>query len=224
SAWTTRRRRSRREPCSTRSSCQRRRFSMRLSWPTTAATRRTRIYRPPRLWVTWRGNFITITCSRSVVTRRRARACASCASMTERGPEMAAEAKVPSLDQQRANHAWHAVQRVLEKHKNDREKAKKVGGQARKLPTRIIASGLGQALAFLKAKDYAPDLLIALSDWVLNKPKDPAGTKPLPEDKALLLKIIQGDADFLRRATDEALAYLMWLTRFAEAEKLTETE
>ena len=43
-------------------------------------------------------------------------------------------------------------------------------------------------------------------------------------DDALLLAIIYGNSDFLRRATDEVLAYLLWLNRFAEAENLTENE
>ena len=44
------------------------------------------------------------------------------------------------------------------------------------------------------------------------------------KDEALLLAVIQGNSDFLRRATDEVLAYLLWLNRFAEAEKLTEND
>jgi CRISPR-associated protein Cmr5 len=39
-----------------------------------------------------------------------------------------------------------------------------------------------------------------------------------------LERIVQGNSDFLRRATDEVLAYLLWLNRFAEAEGLTEGE
>jgi CRISPR-associated protein Cmr5 len=129
-----------------------------------------------------------------------------------------------SLDQRRAHHAWETVQGVLKSCRGDREKARKFGGQARKLPTRIIASGLGQALAFLKAKDYAPDLLVALGDWVLDKRSGPDSKAAPPRDDALLLAVIKGDADFLRRATDEVLAYLLWLNRFAEAENITEVE
>src|SRR5262249_55687000 len=110
----------------------------------------------------------------------------------------------PTLDQRRAQHAWKAVKAVVDKVAKD--KAKKFGGQAKKLPTRIIASGLGQALAFLKAKGYAPDLLIELGDWVLDKRANPDSTKAKPKDDALLLQVIGGTSEFLRRATDEALA------------------
>jgi CRISPR-associated protein Cmr5 len=130
---------------------------------------------------------------------------------------------LPTLEQRRANHAWEAVANAKNKYKTDLDKAKRFGGHAKKLPTRIIASGLGQALAFLKAKDYAPDLLLALSKWVLfvRDEKEPPGNI---KDDALLLAVIKGNSDFLRRATDEVLAYLLWLNRFAEAEKLTEND
>ncbi len=133
----------------------------------------------------------------------------------------------PSLnqttDQRRAAHAWQAVQAAKQKqwpHKD--QDPKKFGGQARKMPVRIMASGLGQALAFLKAKGYAPGLLIELGDWVLDKRNHPESRKEKPSDTALLEAILNGDADFLRWATDETLAYLQWLIRFAEAEGLTE--
>jgi len=87
----------------------------------------------------------------------------------------------------------------------------------KKLPVRIMTAGLGQALAFLKAKGYAPGLLAELTDWI-NQRMPPQGNEP----KDLLERIVKGNADVLRRATDEVLAYLLWLNRFAEAEGLTE--
>ncbi len=120
----------------------------------------------------------------------------------------------PSLDQRRAGHAWQAIQRA-----KGCESPKKFGGQAKKLPVRIMASGLGQALAFLKAKKYAPGLIAELSDWIATR-IPPAASGP----KDLLERVIKSDSDFLRRATDEVLAYLQWLNRFAEAEGLTEGE
>src|SRR4051812_28047097 len=103
----------------------------------------------------------------------------------------------PTLDQRRAKHAWNTVQDVLRKHPKQSDAAKKFGGQARKLPTRVIASGLGQALAFLRAKNYAPDLLAALDHWVLREraPAD-GGAKKVD---TLLQAVIEGSADDLRR-------------------------
>jgi CRISPR-associated protein Cmr5 len=131
---------------------------------------------------------------------------------------------LPALDQRRAKHAWEAVKAVAGAHvrevngKREPDKiAKKYGTQARKLPTRIMTSGLGQALAFLKAKDYAPDLLRAIADWVLDKRANPDSKKPRPADDALLLDIVNGNSDFLRRATEETLAYLQWHNRWVES-------
>jgi len=127
----------------------------------------------------------------------------------------ATKAERKTLDQRRAEHAWQAVQVAKNNKDVDFEK---FHGQAKKLPVRIIASGLGQALAFLKAKNYAPKLLVALGDWVLDKRINPDSKKPEPDDMALLKAVVEGDAEFLRWATDEVLAYLQWLNRFADAE------
>lgn len=123
-----------------------------------------------------------------------------------------------TLDQRRAAHAWHAVQRAKKKEGHHQsQNPKKFGGQAKKLPTRIMAAGLGQALAFLKAKQYAPGLLKELTEWI-NQLVPPRQQEP----NDLIERIVRSNSDFLRRATDEALAYLVWLNRFAEAEGLTE--
>ncbi|NLF69583.1 MAG: type III-B CRISPR module-associated protein Cmr5 [Candidatus Anammoximicrobium sp.] len=131
----------------------------------------------------------------------------------------------PTLDQRRARHAWQAVHDTKQHigcHQKQDEK--KFGVNARKLPVRIMASGLGQALAFLKAKDSAPGLLIEIADWVLDKRANPDSNREKPKDDALLQSVITSDSDFLRAATEEVLAYLQWLVRFAEAEGLTDSE
>jgi CRISPR-associated protein Cmr5 len=120
--------------------------------------------------------------------------------------------KAVTLDQQRARHAWERVVQMTGKPDKDK---KEFGTQVKKLPTRILASGLGQALAFLEAKKYAPDLLDALSDWMHQR-------RPAPSERRLVVRIIEGDADFLRFATAECLAYVQWLVRFADAQGLTE--
>lgn len=125
-----------------------------------------------------------------------------------------------TLDQKRAEHAWKEIEKV----KKGGDRAKQYGTQAKKLPARIMASGLGQALAFLLAKSHGEgdkkqgmrDLLDTLSVWADTQRK----AKPA-EDPRLLVRLIHGDADFQRWATAESLAYLQWLVRFADAEGLT---
>ena len=133
----------------------------------------------------------------------------------------------PSLDQRRAAHAWNAVESFMDANapRNDKktrvpnDDAKKYGVHARKLPMRIIASGLGQALAFLVAKGYCPELLKSLSHWCLTKGE---GKKSEPNE--LLIEIIRGNSEDLRRHTAEALAYMQWLVRFVEAAGITGEE
>jgi CRISPR-associated protein Cmr5 len=116
-----------------------------------------------------------------------------------------------TLEQERARHAYLAVERA--KKLGDRERTE-YGREAKKLPVRIVNSGLGAALLFLKAKkDRARALREALDDWISRR-HAPAGTKDLVH------RIQEGDSRFLRLATAESLAYLQWLVRFAEAENL----
>ena len=51
-----------------------------------------------------------------------------------------------TLEQRRANHAWEAIRQILQDYPPPSIKGKKYGGQAKKLPTRIMAAGLGQVL------------------------------------------------------------------------------
>jgi CRISPR-associated protein Cmr5 len=131
---------------------------------------------------------------------------------------MMTTSRLQTLDQRRAAHAWAVVNSMAKQLPDD--EAKKFGGHARKLPSRIMASGLGQALTFLYAKGVADELLVAIADWVLDKSQDPESRKPRPHRDALIKQIVEQPSDYLRRATAETLAYLQWLIRFAEAEGL----
>jgi CRISPR-associated protein Cmr5 len=125
---------------------------------------------------------------------------------------MKSESNVQTLDQRRAAHAWEAVQKAGALQEQDR---KEFGIEAKKLPARILASGLGQALAFLEAKHQAELLRLALADWIAQRRPPRNGEEP-----RLVVRLIKGNADFLRFATAESLAYLTWLVRWCEAEGL----
>ena len=112
-----------------------------------------------------------------------------------------------TLDQRRARHAWEAVSAAEEKHQGSYAR------EAKRFPVRIRTAGLGHALAFLEAKQH-PQVVRDLDDWVLEQRKLPGAP---PGAANLTEAIVKGDASFLQLATEEALAYLQWLTRFAEA-------
>ena len=106
-------------------------------------------------------------------------------------------------EQQRAKNA-------LERSRDIRDKD---ADFAKKLPVLIQTCGLAQAMAFAQAKEKAPKLRDALEDWI-------AKAIPPPSSKSsILARIIDGEKDFLFRATDEALAYLFWIARFCETGK-----
>lgn len=129
------------------------------------------------------------------------------------------EENQPTLDQRRARHAWDAVSRIASK-PNEREGYQR---EAKRLPVRILTAGLGHALAFLDAKGKKANnaLLQDVADWILNKRNDPENSTERPRPDALIEKITKENSVFLRVTTDEVLAYLQWLTRFAEAKLKT---
>ena len=129
----------------------------------------------------------------------------------------------PTPDQRRAQHAWKTVECAVHT-LNDNAK-KDFAREAKRLPVRIKTAGLGQTLAFLLAKaksdkgeDARDRLLVALGDWLLKERLLASQPNGAIAQDSLIQAIIKGDANFLRRATEEALLYLQWLTRFSEAE------
>ncbi len=117
-----------------------------------------------------------------------------------------------SLEQQRAAFAWDCVQQVKKK-----SWASDYGQLAKGLPAMVQVNGLGQTLAFLDSKGKRQDneharLAADLSRWV--------SKQLLGGERDDLIPWITGQASAAeyRRATAEALAFLNWLRRFAEAE------
>ena len=153
-----------------------------------------------------------------------------------------------TLEQERAKHAWECVQGCLSqaiqqletaiaretepKRREDLERRLqnlqsekggedwkgKYGSIVRKLPSYILTNGLGQTLAFLKAKGKGEPgneheiLYQHLEGW-LQKQLD-------INSKFLDWLVNTATSQQYRLATMEALALLQWLKRFAEAELL----
>lgn len=144
-----------------------------------------------------------------------------------------------TLEQKRAAQAWDAVTGALGQAKAAAQAAAtankdaadalkrlntdkgaedfkgKYGTLARKAPSLITSMGLGQTLAFLRAKGNKKGwnehiiLSLHLSGWVVSQ---------LGKSGELLDIVRQESSEVYRQATAEALAFLGWLKRFAEAE------
>ena len=115
-------------------------------------------------------------------------------------------------EQARASSAWDVMQQVPSKADKT-----KYGSLARKLPALIQTNGLGQTLAFLRSKPDKPHFKVLyghVSNWVIVQ---------VGGSGDLLEWVIRQNSSQYRRATTEAIAYAMWLRRFAEAEGWGET-
>jgi len=126
-----------------------------------------------------------------------------------------------SLEQERAARAWTFVTQVRD---NGKDYAKEYGSLAKSAPADIQSNGLGQTLAFWRAKGYDRgkpkanganahyQLLVHVSEWTRNQLK-------LSNSKEVLEWVAKdASTDQYRRATTEAIAFLSWVKRFAEAE------
>lgn len=125
--------------------------------------------------------------------------------------------QLQTIEQQRAASAWEVIKPVKAQPSDDLKK--KYSGLARSMPAMIQNAGLGQALAFLRAKDKGKKstaewlFYCHLSAWV--KEQNPAHEIG---ENALLEWLIQQTSEQYRQVTAEIIGYLRWLKRFAEAE------
>lgn len=116
-----------------------------------------------------------------------------------------------TVEQERAKYAWICVNEVKKQ-----SFAKDYRSIAIKTPTLILNNGLGQTLAFFKAKgknnpsDEHEVLFKHISEWLKKQLK-------ISNVDALEWIVSDATSQQYRLATMEALALLQWIKRFAEA-------
>jgi CRISPR-associated protein Cmr5 len=129
-----------------------------------------------------------------------------------------------TLEQKRAAAAWDCIQDIVRR--RDTALQEKYKTLAIKATADIQTNGLGQTIAFWKAKGAVEPgkspgaeklahqkILAHLTTWLKS-----AETLQLPTDNLVEWVSKTASADDYRRATTEAIAFLVWLKRFAEAE------
>ncbi|MBL8152083.1 MAG: type III-B CRISPR module-associated protein Cmr5 [Blastocatellia bacterium] len=111
-------------------------------------------------------------------------------------------------EQKRAKAAWDDITSIKDKGFDSEYSA-----TAKNFPMMVLTNGLGQALAFLRAKnkDEHKSFYKHISCWVTQEIFDKS-------DEKLLEYLLECDSHIYRRSTTEALAFAVWLKRFAEAE------
>lgn len=118
------------------------------------------------------------------------------------------------VEQKRASFALNKVYDALEMPEVER---KRYASLAKSLPVMVLTNGLGQTLAFLKAKGKndpnKPETVLysTLKEWLMLR-------GILPQDSNdLLTYLVDTDRDQYITAQQEVLAELGWLKKLAEA-------
>ncbi len=113
-----------------------------------------------------------------------------------------------SREQERAKFAFECINNA----KKPGEFQKKYKSHTKGAPMLILTNGLGNAMAFMNSKDDAYKALFGhLDKWL---------GKKITSGKPILDWIIDNNTSAIQvhRATDEVLALLNWMKRFADAE------
>lgn len=118
-----------------------------------------------------------------------------------------------SLDQQRAHHAYTKIRKIRPENRTD-----ELVGKINKFPSTIQTCGLLAAVGFYSTKggDHKT-VCVFLKDWLFDDPVFDFLWQPKDRECPLTDAISQLDPSHYRLATREALAYLVWLKRAAEA-------
>lgn len=114
-----------------------------------------------------------------------------------------------TMEQERAEGAWKRVKGVL------KEKWKEnYLPLAQSAPADIQTNGLAQTLAFWKAKKEPHHLALYnhVSEWIMEQ------LNQTGHDLLAWITDSNTTSDHYRQATVEAMAFLVWIKRFAEAE------
>ncbi|BCX02771.1 MAG: hypothetical protein KatS3mg053_0709 [Candidatus Roseilinea sp.] len=111
-----------------------------------------------------------------------------------------------SLEQQRAAAAWRAVQDVPVSN------GKEFKSVATGLPADIQSSGLGQTMAFLRAKGKEEHKAVfnAVTGWIKQRLN-------ITDGDFMEWLMTKASTEQYRYATSEAIALAIWIKRFAEA-------
>ncbi len=126
------------------------------------------------------------------------------------------ESEIKKLERGRAEFAYRCVEEAVKK--LDEKRRKEYRSYTRKISTMILSNGLGQTLAFVKAKakdGNAYELLYAqMTEYM--KSNSVVRIQMPPDKNELIEWVISCDSKEYRWITQELLAFLNWLKRFAE--------
>jgi CRISPR-associated protein Cmr5 len=131
---------------------------------------------------------------------------------------MTKETIITKLEKGRAEFAYRCVEKAIEIFKDNSKKQKEYKSYARKISTMILSNGLGQTLAFIKAKSEKGNAYNLIYQQLTEYMKsDHTARIKMPQEKNDLVEwVISCNSSTYRYITQEILAFLNWLKRFAE--------
>lgn len=130
-----------------------------------------------------------------------------------------------TLEQQRAQDAWHCAQEAAEKLKKHKGDYAKYEALAKGLPALVMNSGFMQTIVFLREKSLDHKGQPKLSDhhhWLGEHLRSAINKRfpDVPVDfEGFMKKLMSADSHKYRMITAEAFAWLKWLRQMAAARK-----
>lgn len=117
---------------------------------------------------------------------------------------------IKKLEKGRAEFAYRCAKEGIE--------IKEYRSYARKIPTMILTNGLGQTLAFIRSKGKKEEAYKRLYEQITNYLKSENTTRiRMPDSENDLMRwVVSQDSLQYRYITQEVIAFLNWLKRFAE--------
>jgi CRISPR-associated protein Cmr5 len=131
--------------------------------------------------------------------------------------KMANENFITKLEKGRAESAYKFVEEAI---KELKEKSKDYKSHVKKIPSMILSNGLGQTLAFVKAKSNSKSgdayklIYKQLTNYI--KSECPSRIKMPQNENDLVKWVISLDSTRYSYVTEELLSFLNWLKRFSE--------
>jgi CRISPR-associated protein Cmr5 len=131
---------------------------------------------------------------------------------------MEKETIINKLEKGRAEFAYRCVEKAIEVFKDNSKKQKEYKSNTRKISTMILSNGLGQTLAFIKAKSEKGNAYDLIYSQLTEYMKSAHTVRiQMPKEKNDFVEwVISCDSSKYRYITKEILAFLNWLKRFAE--------
>jgi CRISPR-associated protein Cmr5 len=131
---------------------------------------------------------------------------------------MEKETIISKLEKGRAEFAYRCVEKAIEIFKDNSKKQKEYKSNTRKISTMILSNGLGQTLAFIKAKSEKGNAYDLIYSQLTEYMKSAHTVRiQMPKEKNDFVEwVISCDSSKYRYITKEILAFLNWLKRFAE--------